>query len=141
MAIFFSDPFEGLMEFQTALESLRASPWLASGPSGSGTYPPVNVFQTGDDFVLIAELPGVKKSELEIQVKDNTVRIAGSKAVGYPETASLHRRERLSGSFDRAITLPVQIDADKVKAQYRNGLLAVALPRAERDKPRTVTVN
>ena len=139
MPLFFSDPFEGLMEFQSALESLRASPWLTSGPSGSGTFPPVNVFQTGDDFVLIAELPGVKKSELEIQVKDNTVRIAGKKSVSYPE-ASLHRRERLSGSFDRAIALPVQIDSEKAKAEYRNGLLALSLPRAERDKPRTVPV-
>ncbi len=141
MALFFSDPFEGLMEFQTALEALRASPWLASGPSGAGTYPPVNVFRTGDDFVLIAELPGVNKADLQIQVKDNTVRIAGTKVVAYPEAASLHRRERLAGNFDRAITLPIEIEAEKVKAEYRSGLLALALPRAERTRPRTVPVS
>ena len=141
MAIFFSDPFEGLMEFQATLEALRASPWLASGPSGSGTFPPVNVFRTGEDFVLIAELPGVEKSELQIQIKDKTVRIAGTKTIKYPEAASLHRRERISGNFDRAISLPIEIDAEKAKAEYRNGLLALSLPRAEMDKARTVTVN
>jgi HSP20 family protein len=141
MAVIFPDPFGSLLEFQEALDALRASSWLGSGPSGSGSYPPINVFQNGDDFVLVAELPGVKKSELDIQVKDNTVRIAGAKAIGYPEKAALHRRERLAGRFDRAITLPVQIDTEKAKAEYRSGLLALFLPRAERDKPRTVKVN
>ena len=141
MALVFPDPFGNLFEFQEALDALRSGAWLASGPSGSGSYPPINVFRKGDDFVLIAELPGVKKSDLEIQVKDNTVRIAGAKRVSYPEKAAVHRRERLQGSFDRAVTLPVQVDAEKVKAEYRDGLLALFLPRAERDKPRVVTVN
>ncbi len=141
MAVFFPDPFGNLLEFQEALDALRASSWLAAGPTGSGAYPPINAFRSGDDFVLISELPGVKKSDLQIQIKDNTVRIAGAKTVSYPEKAAVHRRERLAGRFDRAITLPIQIDADKVKAEYHNGLLALFLPRAERDKPRTVTVN
>lgn len=141
MALVFPDPFGSLFEIQEALDALRSGAWLASGPSGSGSYPPINVFQKGDDFVLIAELPGVKKSDLEIQVKDNTVRIAGAKAVSYPEKAAVHRRERLQGRFDRAVTLPVQVDGGKVKAEYRDGLLAVFMPRAERDKPRVVPVN
>jgi HSP20 family protein len=141
MAVFLSDPFGALSEFQEALDALRASSWLASSPSGSGAYPPINVFRKGDDFVLVTELPGVKKSELEIQVKDNTVRIAGSKGINYPERAGLHRRERLAGRFDRAVSLPIQIDADRTKAEYRDGMLALFLPRAERDKPRLVKVN
>jgi HSP20 family protein len=54
---------------------------------------------------------------------------------------SVHRRERLTGRFDRAITIPVQIDADKVKAEYREGVLALFLPRAEKDKPRSVKID
>jgi HSP20 family protein len=69
-----------------------------------------------------------------------TLRIAGKKTVEYPEKASLHRRERLSGEFDRAITLPVAIDADRVKAEYRNGMLALFLPRAESDKPKSIKI-
>jgi HSP20 family protein len=73
-------------------------------------------------------------------VKGNTIRLSGTKAVQYGEGASLHRRERLAGGFDRAITLPVEIDAEKVKAEYRDGILALYLTRAERDKPRSITV-
>jgi HSP20 family protein len=141
MAVFPPDPFGTLLEFQEMLEALRASSWLESSPSGGGSYPPINVFRKGDDFVLITELPGIKKSELDIQVKDNTVRIAGSKDVNYPEKAGLHRRERVAGRFDRALTLPIEIDADRTRAEYREGMLALFLPRAERDKPRPVKVN
>ena len=89
---------------------------------------------------VVTELPGVKKSELDIQVKDNAIRIAGVKAVDYTEKASLHRRERAAGRFDRAVTIPVRIDADRVKAEYQDGILALYLPRAEQDKPRAIKI-
>jgi HSP20 family protein len=138
MVMFLSDPFETLLNLQQALDAFRASSWLESSPSGTGAYPPVNVFRKEDDFVLITEVPGIKKSDLDIQVKGNTVRIAGTKSVDYSEKASVHRRERLAGRFDRAITIPVEIDADKVKAECRDGILALYLPRAEGDKPKSI---
>jgi HSP20 family protein len=61
--------------------------------------------------------------------------------VSYPEKASLHRRERLAGRFDRAVTLPVEINADGARAEYHNGILALLLPRAERDKPKSVKIS
>lgn len=137
----FSDPFETLFNLQQALDSFRTSNWLESGLSGTGTYPPINVFRKGDDFVVITEVPGIKKSDLDIQVKGNTIRIAGTKSVNYPEKASLHRRERSAGRFDRAITIPVQIDADQVKAECHDGVLALFLPRAEQDKARAIKLN
>lgn len=137
----FSDPFETLFNLQQALDSFRTSNWLESGLSGTGTYPPINIFRKGDDFVVITEVPGIKKSDLDIQVKGNTIRIAGTKSVNYPEKASLHRRERSAGRFDRAITIPVQIDADQAKAECHNGVLALFLPRAEQDKPRAIKLN
>ena len=136
----YRDPFDALFQFQEALDSLRASSWLDAGPSGGGTYPPLNVFSKGDDIVMIAEVPGIDKSELQVQVKGSTLRIAGIKRTAYGEQASLHRRERLAGTFDRAIALPVEIDADRVKAECRDGILSVYLPRAERDKPRSIAV-
>ena len=108
--------------------------------ASAGAYPPFNVFRQGDDIVLITELPGIRKSALDIQVKANTIRIAGSKAVHYGDAAALHRRERLAGRFDRAITVPVEVDADRVKAEYRDGILALYLPRAERDKPKSIPI-
>jgi HSP20 family protein len=140
MTLLFSDPFESLLSFQQALDTFRASNWLGSSPSASGTYPPLNVFRKGDDLVLIAEVPGIRKEDLQVQVKGNTVRIAGTKTVQYGDNNAVHRRERLAGSFDRAISVPVEIDADKVQAECRDGMLALFLPRAERDKPKSIPV-
>ena len=116
MATLYPDPFEALAQFQRALDSFRTSGWLDAGPSGGGAYPPVNVFRKGDDVVIVTEVPGVRKEDLQIQVKGNTIRIAGSKSVQYGERISLHRRERMAGSFDRTVTVPVQVDADNVRA-------------------------
>lgn len=135
-----SDPFDALLQFQQALDTYRTSSWLGSGLSSGGAYPPLNVFRKGDDIVVIIEVPGVRKADLQIQVKGNTIRIAGSKSVQYGDNAAVHRRERRAGSFDRAITVPVEIDVDQVKAECHNGMLALFLPRAERDKPKSITV-
>ena len=135
------DPFEQLREFQRALDEFRSSGWLGSGVSAGGAYPPINIFRKGDDIVAIVEVPGVRKSDLDIRVERNTLRIAGSKSVDYDDKAAMHRRERSAGRFDRAVTLPINIDADKIQAESRDGILALYLPRAERDKPRAITVS
>ncbi len=135
-----SDPFNTLLGLQEALEAFRTSGWLQSGASGSGSYPPLNVFRKGDTYVLIAEIPGISKSDLELQVKGRTIRLSGTKAVKYPDNVSVHRRERLAGRFDRSLSLPMEIDADAVQAEFRDGILAVSLPRAERDKPRSIKI-
>ena len=135
-----SDPFDALFQFQQALDAFRTSSWLGSGLSSGGAYPPLNVFRKGDDIVVIIEVPGVRKADLQIQVKGNTIRIAGGKSVQYGDRAALHRRERQAGSFDRAITVPVEIDVDRVTAECRDGMLALFLPRAERDKPKSIKV-
>jgi HSP20 family protein len=134
------DPFDALTSFQQALDAYRTSGWLDSTVSGGGAYPPVNVFRKGDDFIIIAELAGVKKSDLDVQVKGRTIRLTGAKTVSYPDKAALHRRERLAGKFDRAVTMPVDIDPDRVKAEYRDGVLALFLPRAESEKPKSIKV-
>ena len=136
-----SDPFEALFNFQQALDAFRTSSWLGAGPSSRGAYPPLNVFRQGDDVVVIIEVPGVRKEDLQIQVRDNTIRISGEKKVAFGERAGVHRRERLAGSFDRAVSVPVEIDADRVRAEYRNGILALHLPRAERDKPKSIAIS
>lgn len=136
----FADAFDALASLQQTLDSFRASSWLTTGPSGGGSYPPMNVFRKGDDFIIVTEVPGIKKSDLTVQVRGNTIRLAGTKSLAYPEKAALHRRERLAGRFDRALTLPVEIDPDGVKAECRDGVLALFLPRAERDRPKSIPV-
>ena len=140
MALFFSNPFDAMLEFQRALDTLRDSAWLDDSPSGRGAFPPVNVFNKGDDIVLIAEAPGVHKADLKVEAKGNTIRISGSKSVEHGPRASVHRRERADGRFDRTVSLPVEVDADRIKAECRDGILALYLPRAESAKPRTINI-
>jgi len=133
-------PLDALFDLQRALDARLDSDWLRGATGGTGAYPPINVFQQGDNLVVVLEVPGVSKDDLDIQAKDNAIRISGKKAIAYPEGVSVHRRERLSGSFDRTLTLPMQIDADAIKAEYRDGVLALSIPRAESDKPRTIRI-
>jgi len=136
----YSDPFETLMQFQEALDSFRSSAWLSTSTSGGGAFPALNVFRKKDDIVIVAEAPGLKKDDLEIQVKGRTIQITGGKTVNYGDRVSLHRRERTGGRFSRSLDLPVEIDADKVKAEYRDGMLAIFLQGAEHDKPRSIKI-
>ncbi len=140
MAFMLGDPFEALFTFQQALDQLRSSSWLDGSLSSRGAFPPLNVFRKGHDIVVIAEVPGVKKSDLKIEAKGNTIRIAGSRSSAPDANVSVHRRERRGGTFDRAITLPIEIDADGIKAECRDGILALYVPRAERDKPRAIAI-
>jgi HSP20 family protein len=135
----FGDPFDTLFNLQRALEARSASDWLRNQTASQGPFPPINVFQQGEDILAIIELPGIEKNDLQIQAKENTIRISGKKVITYPE-ASVHRRERVFGEFDRTLSLPVQFDADGIKAEYRDGILALFLPRSERDKPRTIRI-
>lgn len=89
---------------------------------------------------MVIEVPGVRKDDLRIEAKGNTIRIAGTKTIEQGGQASVHRVERRGGRFDRAVTLPIEIDADRIKAECRDGILALYLPRAERDKPRTISI-
>lgn len=136
-----ADPFRAMLDLQRALAS--ASPPSREGVERTGgrSFPPVNIFRQGDDYVAVAELPGVDKDCLEIQILDNRIRLAGKREIAYEEGHSVHRRERLGGRFDRTFDLPVGIDAEQAKAEFRNGLLAIHLPRAESDKPRSVPIS
>jgi HSP20 family protein len=140
MVMRYADPFQALFSFQRALENRLSSDWLGDTTAGTGAYPPINVFQQGEDLVAIIELPGVVRNELNIEAKENTIRIAGQKKVNYPQEVSAHRRERLWGVFDRTLSIPMQIDPDGIRAEYNDGVLVLFIPRAERDKARSIPI-
>jgi HSP20 family protein len=140
MATIYADPFDTLFNLQRALDARIASDWLQDQTAAQGPFPPINVFQQGDNILAIVELPGVDKKDLQIQAKENAIRLSGKKVASFPDSASAHRRERVFGEFDRTLSLPIQIDPDGIKAEYHDGILALFLPRAERDKPRTIKI-
>ena len=140
MARIMTSPFNRLFDLQSALESAFRNDWLGASLSSRGAYPPINVFRRGEDYVAVIELPGVDKEDLDVQVRENRIRISGQKSVSYDDGVSYHRRERVGGSFDRTITVPIEIDAERVKAEYRDGILALHLPWAERAKPRSIKI-
>jgi HSP20 family protein len=140
MITMLSDPFDALFNLQRALDARLASEWLHDATTSRGPFPPINVFQQGDDILAIIELPGIDKDKLQVEAKENIIRISGTKAADYADEASVHRRERDFGQFDRTLSIPVKLDPDGIKAEYRDGVLALFLPRAASDKPRSITI-
>jgi HSP20 family protein len=103
---------------------------------------PVDLWETNDAYHLRADLPGVKPDELEINATSDGVRVSGE-AKGQADVTEdgWLRQERRFGKFERAFTLPVAIDPNKVEATFENGVLQLVLPKAENTKPRTIRVN
>jgi HSP20 family protein len=103
-------------------------------------FPSLNVWEEGDALVAEAEVPGVKNDELEISVVGADLTIRGRRESESGEQATYYHRERGTGEFNRAIRLPVEIDAGKVQATLIDGVLALKLPKAESSKPKKIKV-
>ena len=107
----------------------------------AGVFRPMNVTQDNDNFYVRAEMPGIAAKDLSISAVRNRVSIAGKREIP-PENehVSYHRKERAQGEFNRTVTLPSELAADKVDARYSDGILTLTLPKAEEAKPRQITV-
>lgn len=125
-------------------EMLRLLDAVAGGTStdgSAGVFPPMNITQDDDNFYVRAEVPGIKASELSITAVRNRVSVAGKREIQpEQERVSYHRRERAEGSFNRTVTLPTEVDAERVDARYADGILTLTLPKAEETKPRQIAV-
>lgn len=105
--------------------------------------PAVDVRETKDAIEVVAELPGMRSDDVEVNVENNVLTISGEKkqevTEGTPES-EYHLVERRCGRFERSFTLPRSVDADKIAARFEHGLLTVTLPKAEAAKPRRVEI-
>jgi HSP20 family protein len=104
--------------------------------------PAVDIFETdGREIVLKAELPGLRREDIDLTVENNTLTIRGQRRrdEGVPEDR-YHRLERVYGAFSRSFTLPATLDAGRVRAEYRDGVLTVTLPQREEARPRQIEV-
>jgi len=103
-------------------------------------YPALNVWDTGDTLCVEAEIPGVSKDDLEVYAVGNDLTIKGRRKALEGDNLVYHRQERGSGEFSRVITLPAEVDADRVEAVLKDGVLNVRLPKAEKAKPRKIAL-
>ena len=126
---------------QKAVEQARDTNFFEASTTGRGVYPFINLFEKEGDLVLAAELPGIKKEELTLEVREDVLRLAGARKIEYGEDCSCHRLEPKGLNFDRSIKLPFRIEGEKIQAEFKNGLLMVILPRAESDKPKQIVIN
>jgi HSP20 family protein len=112
-----------------------------TGDAAAGVFPPMNITQDDDNVYVRAEVPGIKPAEISLAALPNRVSISGKREIPREhERASYHRKERPEGTFDRAVTLPVQVDPERVEARYADGILTLTLPKAEQAKPRQIAV-
>ena len=140
-------PYAGSMSSWREMERLRRemnrlfAEWPRQAGWGAAPgYPAMNIWTDQDSFVVTAELPGVVLEDLDISVEDDTLTLRGMRQRDEKEGAIYHRQERRHGSFLRTFRLPFRVDAEKVEATFKNGVLSIALPRAEEDKPRKITI-
>ncbi|HXU01209.1 MAG TPA: Hsp20/alpha crystallin family protein [Polyangia bacterium] len=107
----------------------------------AGVFPPMNITQDDDNFYVRAEIPGIKPAEISISALRNRLSISGKREIPREhDRVSYHRKERPEGAFNRAVTLPSEVDAERVDARYTDGILTLTLPKAEQAKPRQIAV-
>lgn len=127
------------------LDSLFEMPlWSGFGRQSqlfSAWTPALDVYQNNDNVVAMIELPGMKKEDIEISLHDGMLTISGERKTETQEGDKAERSERYIGKFRRSITLPTRIDANKVSASYKDGILTVTLPKAEEAKPKQIQVS
>jgi HSP20 family protein len=104
--------------------------------------PAVDLYEDKDNFIVKAELPGLKREDIEVSLHDGALSISGErKSEEKVENTDVRRTERFVGRFQRTITLPSSVKGDQVNAQYKDGVLTVMLPKAEEAKPRQIQVS
>ena len=127
------DPIRDLLAIQQRLNRFA--------PDASGWIPPIDVHETTDEYVITAELPGLGRKDVEIHVSDGRVQISGQRRERGVPCEQYHRVERGHGTFSRTFELPLPVDADRVMADLRDGVLTVICPKTNEAAPRRIKVS
>lgn len=137
------DPFRDLMGIENELNRLFGRTFGGDdGASLRGAWaPPLDLYETGEKFVMKMDLSGVSPEDVDISVEDSTLVIRGERRF-YDEQKeeSFHRIERRFGEFVRSLTLPSSADAEKIEASFDRGVLAIEVPRKEEAKPKKIPI-
>lgn len=145
MAIIKWDPFKDIMTFREKMNRLFEDVFLSRGEErefATGAWSPaVDIYETENELVLTAEVPGIKEEDIEIKIEDNTLSLKGERKFE-KETRedNYHRIERSYGSFYRSFTLPNYIDQENIRAEHEDGVLKIIMPKRSELKPRKVKI-
>jgi HSP20 family protein len=148
MAIVRWEPFRELATLQNEVNRLFNTAFDAPVPGGNGGsgaarrwMPAMDLVETGDHFVLRADLPGLSEDDVKIEVEDGVLTVSGERRSEHEAKGEgYHRVERAFGAFSRSLTLPRGVDADAVEAAFDKGVLEVRIPKPEERKPRRITI-
>ena len=133
----FDKMFDSMMEaqFPEMVQQVGVKPYQGSA------YPKVNVYEYDDKVGIVAEIPGLDKSQLNVEVEDGTLTISGDKhGVWEEEGAKVIRRELKASSFKRSFTLGELLDGDNINAKFKDGVLSISVPKTEPEKPKKTFV-
>ena len=139
------DPFREMVSLRDAMDRLfeesfvRPRGWIA--PAEGVASLAVDVHESDDDLTVRASIPGVKPEDIDISITGDTLTIKGETREEKEEkTGNYHLRERRYGAFQRTVSLPTQVNADKASAEFENGVLTLTLPKVEEVKPKSITI-
>lgn len=146
MAVVKWDPFRDLLSIQDRMNRLFEQTLSRSrseeGIAASTWTPAVDIYETPETIVLKAELPGLSREDIEIQIRDNALTLKGERRFAKDvQQENYLRIERAYGAFQRSFTLPATIHQDKIRAVFRDGVLELTLPKAEDSKPKRISVD
>lgn len=131
------DPFVELRRMQSEMNRL----FSGFSASTAREFPPINIWLGQDSVVVTAELPGVTREDVNLNLQEDVLTLAGRRQPRQEqENVSWQRRERAYGSFSRAVQLPFRVDPDKVAARFTDGVLEIELQRLEADRPRKIEI-
>lgn len=135
------DPFAEVASLRQTMNQLfnETRPWPGNGATEA--YFPLDLFETNEDVVVKASLPGVTPDDIDISVTGQVLTLKGQSRDDTEDKAeNYYRRERKQGTFVRQLTLPAEVDSQKAEATFEHGVLRLSLPKAESMKPRTIKV-
>ena len=138
------DPFRNLSTLQEQVNRLFETSYRGRGDNSALTTwaPAVDIYETENELVLKADLPDVDEKDLDIQIENNMLTIRGERKFNHEVKEDNYLRiERTYGAFSRSFSLPNTVNAEAIKAEYKNGVLRVELPKRAESKPRQVKVN
>jgi HSP20 family protein len=136
------EPAREMMTLREAMDRLFDDAFTRPiSMTGNLSSPAIDMYQTDEELVVKAAVPGVKADEVQINVTGDVLSIkGGTKSAEEPREKAWHIREQRWGSFERRILLPTEVVADKAKAEFENGILTITLPKAEEVRPKTINV-